>query len=458
MLDQILSIDVMLSALLIWLVLAVGLIFLAVDRKRGIGALTLAYFLALSLGHIPGLLPYLDSEIARNGFEPTKVGIDATLIGMTTFIVGAVAARILQWSTASAKGHQQTFGEVDFSRLGWRLLTIGVIAQFVILPVSALVPSFTAISSSVGTLLVLGFWILFYSSTIANDGRQTLQIYLMLPLLPAGTLTTGGFLGFGTVWVLSIIVFHFVTMRRRTWFYLSIPPAIFLGLSLFVTYFQQRDDIRDVIWYQDAGITARLNQVVKLVTEFQLLDLSNENHLWALEQRLNQNYLVGTGVMRHQDGLNELWYGGTVPIWIVIPRAIWPDKPEIGGSGDFVEQFTGIRFAEGTSVGIGQVLEFYMNFGMAGVVAGFAGLGFILMRLDQGVMQALAMGNIHGLVRYALPGLALLQPLGSLLEMIVGVISAIVVAEFLVHSKLLVSKQRPISKVSERKTRMFFRR
>ena len=98
----------------------------------------------------------------------------------------------------------------------------------------------------------------------------------MLPLLPLSTLVTGGFLGFGTAWVLSIVAFHFVIARHRIWFYLATPPAIFLGLSLFVTYFQQRDDIRDVVWYQDAGITQRLGKVTKLVTEFQLLDLSNE--------------------------------------------------------------------------------------------------------------------------------------------------------------------------------------
>ena len=159
----------------------------------------------------------------------------------------------------------------------------------------------------------------------------------------------------------------------------------------------------------------------------------------ALDERLNQNYLVGVGVMRHREGAAELLYGATVPVWAFIPRAIWPDKPSVGGGGDLVSQFTGIIFAEGTSVGAGQVLEFYMNFGMAGVLAGFAVLGFILMRLDQGVMRALAMGNIHGMVQRALPGLALLQPLGSLLEMLVAVVSAIIVSQLLIRSRLLVA-------------------
>jgi hypothetical protein len=157
--------------------------------------------------------------------------------------------------------------------------------------------------------------------------------------------------------------------------------------------------------------------------------------------------------------LNELWYGGTVPIWAVIPRAIWPDKPAVGGSGDLVEQFTEIEFPEGTSVGTGQVLEFYMNFGMAGVLVGFAILGFVLMRLDQGVMRALVIGNMHGVMQLALPGLALLQPMGSLLEMIVSAVSAIVLAQLLVRSKLLVPSftQRSHAKMSGRTRRTALR-
>ena len=166
--------DVMLNELLIWGALLVGLVFLVVDKRRGIGALTLAYFLALSLGHVPGLLAYLDPNMTA---EATKVGFDVTLIGMTAFIVGAMAARILPRRTTSVKAYQQTFSADIFSRLGWRVLTIGIVAYFVVLPVSALVPSLTAITSSLGTLLILGFWLLLYSAAIANDSRRTLLIF-----------------------------------------------------------------------------------------------------------------------------------------------------------------------------------------------------------------------------------------------------------------------------------------
>jgi hypothetical protein len=227
-----------------------------------------------------------------------------------------------------------------------------------------------------------------------------------------------------------------------------------------VTYLQKRDEIRDVVWYQNASMLRKLDQVSKLITDFQFLDLSNEEHLLELDERLNQNYLVGMGVMRHRQGEAELRYGSTVPLWALIPRAIWPDKPSVGGGGDLVSQFTGIRFEESTSVGVGQVLEFYMNFGMPGVLAGFAVFGFILMRLDQGVMRAFTMRNIQGVAKSALPGLAMLAPMGNLKEMLVSTASAIIIAQLLVRSNLLrlPRTQRRNSKMSGQTTRVIVQR
>jgi hypothetical protein len=442
----------MLNDLLIWGALLVALVFLVVDKRRGIGALTLTYFLVLSLGHVPGLLPYLDPN--SGGVEATKVGFDVTLIGMMAFIAGAMAARILR-RTTSAKAHQQMGSDDVFLRLGWRMLTIGIAAYFVVLPVSALVPSLTAVVSVLGSLLILGFWLRLYG---AATYRETLLVLAMLPLLPLATLATGGFIGFGTTWALSIAAFWFVVARRRIWFYLAIPPVLFFGLSLFVTYFGQRDEIREVTWDEKASMMERLDKVSRVVTDFEVLDLSNDGHLNALNLRLNQNYLVGLGVMRHRDGEAELWYGGTVPLWALIPRVMWPDKPLVGGGQDWVSQFTGITFAEGTSVGIGQVLEFYMNFEMPGVLTGFAVFGFILMRLDQGLMRALAMRDIGRVVQVAMPGLALIQPMGSLLEVLVAVASAIIASKLVAYSKLLASPPRPNAKMSGQTIQVIGRR
>src|SRR5262249_55790166 len=181
----------MLNAILIWGALLVALVFVVVDQRRGIGALTLTYFLALSVGHVPGLLAYLDPIIFDA--EVTEVGFNTTLIGMTAFIAGAMAARISRRLTTSAKPYQQMASDDVFLRLAWRVLTIGIFAYFVLLPVSAMVPSLTAVAAVLGSLLILGFWLRLYGAT---NSRQTLLVIAALPLLPLATLVTGGFFGF----------------------------------------------------------------------------------------------------------------------------------------------------------------------------------------------------------------------------------------------------------------------
>jgi hypothetical protein len=61
-------------------------------------------------------------------------------------------------------------------------------------------------------------------------------------------------------------------------------------------------------------------------------------------------------------------------ILALIPRLVC-DKPQVGGGGSIVRDFTGIEFGDNTSVGAGQVLEFYVNFGTWGVIGGFCYLG-----------------------------------------------------------------------------------
>src|SRR5262249_50223044 len=154
-----------------------------------------------------------------------------------------------------------------FSRLSWRVLTMGIIAYFVLLPVSALVPSFTAVASALGSLLILGFLLRLYGAGEARGWRGAFFALMIVPMFPLATLTTGGFIGYGTVWTLSILSFLIVIARRRIWFYLGAPLIVFLGLSLFVTYFYQRDEIREVVWDQTTNIVQRLGRVSTLVTD-----------------------------------------------------------------------------------------------------------------------------------------------------------------------------------------------
>ena len=381
--------------------------------------------------HVPGVLSFLGADPALSDFADTSLGFEVTLAGMAAFVAGAVAASL---PARTAPDTVARSPEPTFERVGWRALAIGAGSYLLLSFVFGRLASTTAIVSSLPNLVILGFWMLLYQTGSPADARRRLLALGLLPLLPLTSLVAGGFLAYGIHWVLVILAFCYVVARRRLWFYLASPLLVFLGLSLFVTYMGQREAIRDVVWYEQASVLDRIEQVSRIITDFQLLDLSSDAHLTALDDRLNQNELVGAAVAGHRAGFYDFAYGGTVPLWGFVPRALWPDKPAVGGGGSLVTEYTGIPFEEGTSVGAGQVLEFYVNFGIPGVLAGFAGLGFLLMRLDIGMMRAFVAGDLAGMLLRALPGLSLLQPGGNLLEILVAFVGATLCAAALLYS------------------------
>jgi hypothetical protein len=422
----------MLNLFILWGILLAALVIFTIGRPGTGGALTLAYFLDLSLNHVPGVLPFLQPGSGLIDEDQTSLGFQMTIFGMAAFVVGAVLARRTARPSAPARHAPRRWRAQAFERLGRRTFVFGIVIQFLLGPLSAKIPSLTSICVAWATLLVLGLWLIFYGAAAAADWRPTVTTLALLPLLPVVTLVTKGFLGMGIIWGFNAVVFLFVITRRRIWFYLGAPAAAFLGLSLFVTYGGERDGIREVVWQEQASLLDRIDRASSIITNFQLLDLSSPTQARALDLRLNQNWLVGLAIEFHEDVGVPFAYGGTVPLWGLIPRAVWPDKPEVGGGRSVITDFTGFEVAEGTSYGAGQVLEFYVNFGIPGVLISFCGLGYLLMRLDEGIMRSLAANDMRGVLLRVMPGLMLLQPGGNLLEIVVGYVAAYVAAHVLI--------------------------
>jgi hypothetical protein len=415
-----------------------ALIRFAVGRRGEGGALTLAYFLGLSLIHVPGVLVFLPGISFRANFglserAATEAGFEMTVIATAAFVAGAILARRRR---AAPKPLPSSWRSKAFERAGRRAIAIGVVAYFVLLPLSHGIASLTAAIAPFALLLIIGFWLLLYRAVESVDQRRTLAVLGLLPLLPLATLVMGGFVSYGLSWVLSVLAFQFTIAPRRSRFYLAAPLVAFLGLSLFIAYMGQRTVIRELV-SREASLGERIDRVAQIVTDFHLFDPTSPADLAVLDERLNQNALVGMAIARIDAGLAEFANGATVPVWALVPRALWPEKPYIGGGRDIVAHFTGIHFWDQTSVGAGQVLEFYVNFGVAGVVIGFLALGFVLMRLDQGIMRALANGDLRGFLLRAIPGLTALQPGGNLIEIVVAVFAAVIVAYLLTGIKPL---------------------
>jgi hypothetical protein len=246
--------------------------------------------------------------------------------------------------------------------------------------------------------------------------------------MPAITVLTQGFLGYGTMALALVLVFvaHFV--RPRALLVICYLLIGYVGLSFYTAYMRDRTEIRAEVW-GGKPLSDRLDQFAETVRTIEWFDPTDRQHLKSVDGRLNQNALVGAAVV-HLSHSSDFAHGETIwqAILGFIPRAVWPNKPVSGGSGDLVSRFTGLHFGEGTSVGIGPVMEFYANFGTWGIVIGFLILGGALSLLDYLARDCLIRGDWQGFALRFLVGGTFLQVSGSLVAISTSAMGALVVA------------------------------
>jgi hypothetical protein len=109
--------------------------------------------------------------------------------------------------------------------------------------------------------------------------------------------------------------------------------------------------------------------------------------------------------------------------WNLIPRLVYPGKPITGGSSELARVYGGLQIEEGTSVGIGPISEFYINFGTAGAVIGMivmGGLyGMVIGKLFRQPLQPF--GYIYAAVAF----IAVIRPETNLADSFGGALRAV---------------------------------
>jgi hypothetical protein len=425
----------MINLLLIWAALGIAFMLIGIREGSHSAGLPFAYFLGLSLIHAPGAAAYIHFPAWDALADRTYVGFELTLLGMAVFLAAVLAVRFFANPSAA---HQLSAGaRTEDLALVDRLSLIYLFGGICYFTMGSLVniPSIGAFVASLSSLLVVGASLRIWVAREQHNARKLFFALLLLPLLPLITMVRSGFIGFGTYWLLSIICFAFAQTKRRFIYFVLAPAFLFVGLSLFVSYMASRAELRRAVWFQQVGIADRLDHVADIFRKFQWLDGEDEQQRELIDSRLNQNLLVAAAKERLDSGFIGYANGSTLVDMAIglIPRAIWPDKPQVGGGGTVVRDYAGMRFAEGTSVGAGQVLEFYVNFGTIGVVCGFLIYGLLIGWMDLRVMECLYSGNHKGALLWFTMCLALLQPGGNLLEITVSFVGSAVTAQLIYY-------------------------
>jgi hypothetical protein len=359
----------------------------------------------------------------------TIVGFSYTTLGLVCFVLGtAVMGRPRRLAAGRAKlvyavpieahmlGHRYTTLLLASGALGW-------LAELT--PLNGL-PSVTSVISAAKQLLIAGICLKCWLAWHEGD-RKRLFKWLCLGLaFPLYTTIVSGFLGYGIVFLMTTLIFVGAFFRPRIPLVAGASIALVFAVGFFASYLDNRQMLRDAVW-GDQPLEARIEAVQTMIASMGPFDPFNQKHLEALDTRLNQNWLVGAAVayvptVKEFAGGKTIYYAAIA----LIPRAIWPEKPVTAGSMGLVTEYTGIGFAEGISVGMGQVMEFYVNFGTAGVVVGFFLLGMLIRFLDMGIAERLQTASWPQFASWFAAGTATLQPIGQFLEITSSMAGAVV--------------------------------
>jgi len=430
--------------LIIWIVALSAIIFVSWKRREKNSGIALMYAVNLALVHfIVELVYFLNPRQLINerwmfyGFKESTYAIIFFAVG--NLILAPFILNLLNLPAAQPDSVEMTIpaNQKNFIR---KYFNIGVIAFFV-LPIFLFdVPTVRALIGAAQQLLVVGICLICWIAWKENDKKRLRRWLLISFLFPVITVLVHGFLGFGTVMTMVILFFivRFFKMKLKT-FIIGLILA-YLGLSVYLSYMRDRELVRNSIRAEEPFIE-RIYAAKNIVLQPEWFNPLSLKHLEVIDSRLNQNVLVGAAVEYLSSAKVDFAYGSTITdsFFALIPRIFWKEKFLFTGSSNIAGKYTGIVFSESTSVGVGQILEFYVNFGRLGVVLGFLILGVLIAFIDRRAGYYLSKGEVYKFIIWFLPGLAILSGGTSLAEVTASAGANIVVARLVTsrYSQLL---------------------
>lgn len=419
--------------------LSLPLMLAMLRRDRMSLGLPLAYLLLLLLNHVPGAWTYLVSQGAFGSYGVAR-GFGLTTIGVCAFVAGVAISHLVLPGIERARPGRQALQpgqdlwsnpliQTDNGPLFWYFCLAAGWAVTFGLAAFIHVPSLGALIDKGGAIWMLGVLL---GMAYAMHRLQLIHAVVWASALlvyPAVVLVLGGFLSFGTATVL-IVGGGLAVLSRGYWRTLTIIAVVALvGINVFVNYFEARTEIRRSVW-GGASLEQRMDVILTAASHSHVFSSKRPDDLNSLDLRLNQNYFVGVSADRLETGYVSFLHGKSIldGLIAIIPRALWPDKPVYGGSGDLVRNMTGLDLNTNTSWGVGQVMEFYINFGLPGLIIGFFLFGLTMGWLDRKGAKALRTDPRGGVFFYFLPGAAMVQPIGSLVEVMGGAAAGLAAA------------------------------
>jgi hypothetical protein len=367
---------------------------LAASGQTHIGS-QLAFLAALWTNNLFAPLVYLIPGYCGVFPELMIPGALVCLYGLLGFAVGSMILPKF-FRIRPLKGAASAVAVPSTLRTG--LLILGILF-LVSRRVGAVVPGLQSIFGGGPQLMVVAAVLNIWEAARRKDNRKVAFWVAVSFIFPFETIINEGFLGFGIAALAPVLIFVTTCIGKRNYFRVGVFTLIgvYLGMSFFVTYARDRNEIRATVW-GGSSFSNRVERFANTFENFEFFSIHEPRHLDVVSGRLNYTWMVGAGVT-YMENTRGWAHGATLidAALTFVPRVIWKNKPQLGGSTQ-ITKYTGLTFSEGSTFAMGEVLELYVNFGSWMVFFGFMVIGALLAYMDVAGSNALKIGNFQAFI------------------------------------------------------------
>lgn len=260
-------------------------------------------------------------------------------------------------------------------------ILFGLFISFYVFPVLRTLPSINQLSAPLGYLSLGILAILVFNSKLSKSHAFIFWIALLLTLVIHAL---SGSLAPAALLLVFIGVLYWNVKRKIPWRFIVL--AFFITIFLNPVKLQFREDT----WYAE---NAEFNAYEKAIILYDVVEnyYSRSGVASTLQDdtsTINRLAHISTfsKVIAMTPNVVPYWFGDSYrTLWTsFIPRALWPGKPQatIGQEFGHRYEFLGAN-DQWTSINLPWIIEFYANFGLAGIVLGMFLVGVFFRFLVQ---------------------------------------------------------------------------